>query len=198
MAAVQLLLGLLKAGIEIGGATANDNNEIDLYSKVSAGDVPGLCTFQFVGGTQKEEPHTLNGGVTISCYNSADGGSFDYLQIYKFENMGSGGENKISDPHIGDFTVSFSGSSPFVQEPLEGNAILDSPWYVTKSGTDTFSTVGLSDLALEPILMDNCAGDPVDVVIGNYEYSSDKDYADQEIIYTIVVPALDAEGVCPG
>lgn len=28
MAAVQLLLGLLKAGIEIGGATANDNNEI--------------------------------------------------------------------------------------------------------------------------------------------------------------------------
>lgn len=46
--------------------------------------------------------------------------------------------------------------------------------------------------------MDNCAGDPVDVVIGNYEYSSDKDYADQEIIYTIVVPALDAEGVCPG
>ncbi|KAF7530187.1 hypothetical protein G7054_g9620 [Neopestalotiopsis clavispora] len=194
MAAVQLLLGLLKAGIEIGGATANDNNEIDLYSKVSAGDVPGLCTFQFVGGTQKEEPHTLNGGVTIS----SDGGSFDYLQIYKFENMGSGGENKISDPHIGDFTVSFSGSSPFVQEPLEGNVILDSPWYVTQSGTDTFSTVGLSDLALEPILMDNCAGDPVDVVIGNYEYSSDKDYADQEIIYTIVVPALDAEGVCPG
>ncbi|ETS75343.1 hypothetical protein PFICI_12287 [Pestalotiopsis fici W106-1] len=194
MAAVQLLLALLKAGIEIAGATVNDDNQIDLYSKVKEGAVPGLCILQFTGETKLEEPHDLVGGVGISCFS---GNTIDYYMIYQFENMGTDGENKISDPHIGDFTISFSGSGPQVQVPLEGNAVLDSSWYATVSGTDTFSTVGLQDLALNPILMDNCAGDSVDVIIGDYEFSSDSNVADQQIIYSIVVPAKDATGQCP-
>ncbi|KAI4595885.1 hypothetical protein KJ359_006524 [Pestalotiopsis sp. 9143b] len=194
--AVPFFLSLIRAGVETAAASINENNEIDLYSKVSAGDVPGLCTFQFFGGTRKEEPHDLAGGVTITCPKKDSG--WDYLQIYRLENMGSEGVNTINDPHIGEFTIKFTKGGPQVQEPLAGTALLDSPWYVTRSGGDSDSVVGLQDIALDPIIMDNCAGNAVDVVVGDYIYSNTGEYAEEEIQYIIVVPALGAEGTCPG
>lgn len=127
---------------------------------------------------------------------AADDGN--YVQLYFLDNMSSGTSNAISDPKVGDFTISFGGSNPSVQVPLEGEAILESSWYETSSGSDTFNTIDFKEIATDPITMENCAGNIVDVVVGNYEFSSDVEYADQQITYAVVVPVLGATGVCPG
>lgn len=84
MALVQLFSALVKVALETAAGAINENNEIvgidwsiqfggvlisfkDLFSKVEAGEVPGLCHLAFVGATKVDEPHELEGIVTVSC-----------------------------------------------------------------------------------------------------------------------------------